>query len=116
MRIAGRAGCLAANTSLRMRAILLGIFSSVLLEAACVHEEYVKPKHAGQETRPGEPIVTAPETGDPVLQLGPSTLEIVSNAERVLFADLGSVSANEAQDPSSLRDPERDAGYPLLHE
>ena len=113
MCVAALVGRLAANTSLKQRVFLLGTLSGVLLAPACVHEESTKPKHAGQETRP---IAIPPGSDDPAFQLGVSTLEIVNNAERVLFADLASVSADEAQDPSSLRDSERVAGYPPLHE
>lgn len=45
-------------------------------------------------------------------EVGASTLEIVRTAEHVLAAELTFVAADEAQDPSSLKEPQRVAGYP----
>lgn len=45
-------------------------------------------------------------------EIGEPTLEIVRMAEHVMAVELTFVAADEAQDPTSLRDPERVAGYP----
>src|ERR1700712_3358012 len=68
--------------------------------------------HDARRSAPTAPLAQKPES-TLAQELGDDTVQIVTRAERVMFAKLELVSADEAQQPNALSDPARVGGYPL---
>ena len=68
--------------------------------------------HDARRSAQTAPLAQKPES-TLAQELGDDTVQIVTRAERVMFAKLELVSADEAQQPNALSDPARVGGYPL---
>jgi hypothetical protein len=87
----------------RMVCRAAALFACLLGAMACAHRE-----PPAQRMPLGSTL-----TNRLTRELGDDTIHSVETAERVMFAELGLVAADEAQQPSALSDPARVGGYPM---